>query len=162
MAAHMEIEAADRGGYDFKADKYPKEITNSLRAFQDSLTEVENVLAPLRNASMGDVHSKLQALDRAKLELVSAYAINSMFWMYLCTQGVNPREHPIKHELGRIQKYMNRVKEIVDKENAAKLDKGAAKRFVKAALYDANEGKDKQKGKRKATDDTQSGPSKKR
>ncbi|XP_022081459.1 nuclear nucleic acid-binding protein C1D-like [Acanthaster planci] len=159
MAAHLGVRG-EQNSSDFEAEKYPREIANNLRAFQDSLTEVEKALAPLKKASLGDVHNKLQTLDRAKLELVSAYAINSMFWMYLCTQGVNPRDHPIKHELGRIQKYMNRVKEIMDKENAAKLDKGAAKRFVKAALYDAAE--EKRKGKRKATGDTESGPSKKR
>lgn len=34
---------------------------------------------------------------------------------------------------------MNKVKEITDKKKAARLDKGAAARFVRNALYDADE-----------------------
>lgn len=33
---------------------------------------------------------------------------------------------------------MNKVKEITDKKKAAKLDKGAASRFVKNALWEPN------------------------
>ncbi|XP_033641212.1 nuclear nucleic acid-binding protein C1D-like [Asterias rubens] len=161
MAAPKKTDMDDVEKIDFNPEKYPKEIANPLRTFQKSLIEVEKVLAPLKRASLPDLNCKLQALDRAKMELVSAYAINSMFWMYLCTHGINPREHPIKHELGRIQKYMNRVKEIADKELAAKLDKGAAKRFVNAALFDATEEKPK-KGKRKLAGSSEAGPSKKR
>lgn len=34
---------------------------------------------------------------------------------------------------------MNKVKEITDKKKASKLDKGAASRFVKNALWEPNE-----------------------
>jgi hypothetical protein len=37
----------------------------------------------------------------------------------------------------RIRSYMNRVKDIQDKANAPKVDKGAAKRFVKSSLWQA-------------------------
>ncbi|VDH98015.1 Hypothetical predicted protein [Mytilus galloprovincialis] len=63
-------------------------------------------------------------LDKAKLDLTGAYTINSLFWMYL-------------NELDRIRSYMNRVKDIQDKAKAPKLDKGAAKRFVKSSLWEA-------------------------
>lgn len=52
----------------------------------------------------------------------------------------------------RIRVYMNRVKEITDKKKAGKLDRGAASRFVKNALWEpkpknaskvANKGKSK-------------------
>lgn len=37
---------------------------------------------------------------------------------------------------------MNKVKEITDKKKAARLDKAAAGRFVRNALWQAEEGKD--------------------
>ncbi|XP_033125966.1 uncharacterized protein LOC117123974 [Anneissia japonica] len=46
---------------------------------------------------------ELSSLDKAKKDLVDAYAINSIFWMYLCVQGIDPRNHHIKHELDRIR-----------------------------------------------------------
>lgn len=44
---------------------------------------------------------------------------------------------------------MNKVKEITDKKKAARLDKGAAARFVRSALYDADEAESRKKGSRK-------------
>lgn len=38
---------------------------------------------------------------------------------------------------------MNRIKEITDKKKAARLDKGAASRFVRNALFDGEEAKAK-------------------
>lgn len=103
-------------------------------------------------------YCQLDPLDQAKLDLMSAYTLNSLFWMYLVTQGVNPREHGIKQELERIRTYMNRVKEITDKKKAARLDKGAASRFVRNALYDP-EDKDPRKGKvSKKRDQKSDGP----
>jgi exosome complex protein LRP1 len=39
---------------------------------------------------------------------------------------------------------MNRVKDIQDKANAPKVDKGAAKRFVKSSLWQAAKAKTKE------------------
>ena len=44
----------------------------------------------------------------------------------------------------RIRSYMNRVKDIQDKANAPKVDKGAAKRFVKSSLWQAAKAKTKE------------------
>uniref|UniRef100_A0A8C9FV45 Nuclear nucleic acid-binding protein C1D n=1 Tax=Pavo cristatus TaxID=9049 RepID=A0A8C9FV45_PAVCR len=52
----------------------------------------------------------LKPLEQAKLDLVSAYTLNSMFWVYLATQGINPKEHPVKQELGR--EYINSFRRI--------------------------------------------------
>eukprot|EP00064_Thunnus_orientalis_P002818 superscaffoldBa00000218_g2826 len=92
---------------------------------------------------------------------MSAYTLNSLFWMYLVTQGVNPREHGIKQELERIRTYMNRVKEITDKKKAARLDKGAAARFVRNALYEPEEKESRKKAaSKKAADSSDTPPSK--
>uniref|UniRef100_A0A672H062 Nuclear nucleic acid-binding protein C1D n=1 Tax=Salarias fasciatus TaxID=181472 RepID=A0A672H062_SALFA len=89
--------------------------------------------------------------------------VETLFHLYLVTQGVNPREHGIKQELERIRTYMNRVKEITDKKKAARLDKGAASRFVRNALYEPDD-KDsrKEKGSKKTADTKPDAPSSKR
>ena len=46
----------------------------------------------------------------------------------------------------RIRTYMNRVKEITDRKKAARLDKGAVSRFVRNALWDAEEAASKKEG----------------
>ncbi|KAK2156845.1 hypothetical protein LSH36_204g10034 [Paralvinella palmiformis] len=79
----------------------------------------------------------LSALEKAKLHLAGAYAINSLFWTYMNTKGENPKEHGVKDELDRIKNYMGRVKEIEDRLKAPKLDKSASKKFVRNALWQA-------------------------
>ncbi|KAM9804403.1 nuclear nucleic acid-binding protein C1D [Neosynchiropus ocellatus] len=121
------------------SEDYPHEIDDQLKAFDSSVSSVKTMLEKMISLPKNDVVEKLDSLDQAKLDLMSAYTLNSLFWMYLVTQGVNPREHGIKQELERIRTYMNRVKEISDKKKAARLDKGAAARFVRSALYDPDE-----------------------
>ena len=47
---------------------------------------------------------------------------------------------------------MNRVKDIQDKAKAAKVDKSAAKRFIKHALWQQAKGKQKPEEKDQTTD----------
>ncbi|XP_017317347.1 nuclear nucleic acid-binding protein C1D isoform X2 [Ictalurus punctatus] len=115
-------------------EDYPSEIAEYLTGFVSSVSSVQNVIQTLMSVSKGD-SLKLGTLEQAKLDLMSVYALNSLFWMYLVTQGVNPKDHGIKQELERIRTNMNRIKEITDKKQAACLDKDAASRFVRNALW---------------------------
>lgn len=125
---------------DSNAGDYPTEIDEYLTGFDTSLGSVNDVVQKLLAVSRSD--QKLDPLEQAKLDLMSVYALNSLFWMYLVTQGVNPKDHGIKQELERIRTYMNKVKEITDRKKAARLDKGAVSRFVRNALWQPDEGQD--------------------
>ncbi|XP_018422445.1 PREDICTED: nuclear nucleic acid-binding protein C1D [Nanorana parkeri] len=116
--------------------EYPTEIHEYLLAFEKSVGSVDEMLTKMMSVSRSELLQKLDPVEQAKLDLVSAYTLNSLFWVYLVTQGINPKEHPVKDELERIRSYMNRVKEITDRKKAARLDKGAAQRFIKHALCD--------------------------
>uniref|UniRef100_A0A8C6RV12 Nuclear nucleic acid-binding protein C1D n=1 Tax=Nannospalax galili TaxID=1026970 RepID=A0A8C6RV12_NANGA len=95
---------------------YPVEIHESLSALQSSLGAVDDMLKTMMSVPRNELLQKLDSLEQAKMDLVS--------------------DHPIKQELERISIFMNRVKEIADKKKAAQLDRGAASRFVKSALWD--------------------------
>ncbi len=41
-------------------EKYPKEIAGTLKAFQNSLQDVDKVLAPLLDASLPDIHNQVR------------------------------------------------------------------------------------------------------
>ncbi|XP_041865471.1 nuclear nucleic acid-binding protein C1D [Melanotaenia boesemani] len=137
-------------------DDYPHEIDEQLTSFNSSVNAVKTMLDKLMSMSRNDQLQKLDPLDQAKLDLMSAYTLNSLFWMYLVTQGINPREHGIKQELERIRTYMNRVKEITDKKKAARLDKGAASRFVQSALYNPEDKDSRKKAASKQASDAAS------
>ena len=58
---------------------------------------------------------------------------------------------------------MNKVKEITDKRKAARLDKGAASRFLRNALYDPQEKDSRKKAaSKKAADAASDTPKSKR
>ncbi|KAH3851410.1 hypothetical protein DPMN_093891 [Dreissena polymorpha] len=119
------------------SSEIPHELRGKLSAFDSALTDVENKFEPLLKVSQVELNTQLNSLDKAKLDLVAAYSINSLFWMYLNISGVNPKDHGIKQELDRIRSYMNRVKEIQDRKKAPKLNVQASKRMVKSALWQA-------------------------
>lgn len=119
----------------------PHELRSKLAAFDSSLTTVEERFQPLLDTPLNELNATLSTLDKAKLDLVAAYSINSLFWMYLNVCGVNPKDHGIKQELDRIRGYMNRLKEIQEKEKAPSLNVDASKRFVKSALWKAAQNK---------------------
>lgn len=49
-------------------------------------------------------------------------------------------------EQERIRTYMNKVKEITDRKKAARLDRGAASRFVRNALWEPESEKPEAEG----------------
>ncbi|KAG2467330.1 C1D protein, partial [Polypterus senegalus] len=133
---------SDQGN--IEEDEYPTEIHEFLSDFECSLYTVDEMINTMISVSRGELLCKLDPLEQAKLDLMSAYSLNSLFWIYLVTQGVNPKEHAVKQELERIRTYMNKIKEIGDKKKAAKLDKSAASRFLRNALWEPNCGESKQ------------------
>ncbi|XP_056327553.1 nuclear nucleic acid-binding protein C1D isoform X2 [Danio aesculapii] len=90
---------------DAAVEDYPTEIEDNLNDFDSSLSSVQNMVQTLVSVSRSDRLLKLDPLEQAKLDLMSAYALNSMFWMYLVTQGVNPKDHAIKQELVSSQRH---------------------------------------------------------
>ncbi|KAL4238979.1 DNA-binding protein c1d [Mactra antiquata] len=139
-----------------KRSEIPQELRGKISALDSALNTVENEFEPLLKRSQIELNSELSPLDKAKLDLVAAYSINSLFWMYLNVCGVNPKDHGIKQELDRIRSYMNRVKEIQDKEKAPKLDVQASKRFVKSALWQSAQKQDNEKADRDEAEDSSS------
>uniref|UniRef100_UPI00398EDC3F nuclear nucleic acid-binding protein C1D isoform X2 n=1 Tax=Pristiophorus japonicus TaxID=55135 RepID=UPI00398EDC3F len=81
------------------SEEYPTEIHESLVGFEESVKSADGMLKSLMSVPRSELLQKLDPLEQAKLDLASAYALNSMFWIYLVTQGINPKEHPVKQEL---------------------------------------------------------------
>uniref|UniRef100_A0A8C5RY49 Nuclear nucleic acid-binding protein C1D n=1 Tax=Laticauda laticaudata TaxID=8630 RepID=A0A8C5RY49_LATLA len=80
-------------------EDYPTEIHDYLLAFETAVGSVDAMLKTMMSISRSELLQKLDPLEQAKIDLVSAYTLNSMFWVYLATQGINPKEHPVKQEL---------------------------------------------------------------
>lgn len=112
-------------------------MKKKLDAFDTSLFNIEHTLKPFLKVPKNDMHEKIDdPLENAKIDLMVTYSINSLFWAYLVTQGINPKQHPVKNELVRIKEYMGKIKLAEEKKKMARVDTAAAKRFVRNALWE--------------------------
>ncbi|KFB49035.1 hypothetical protein ZHAS_00017046 [Anopheles sinensis] len=77
--------------------------------------------------------------EKARYDALLAYSVNSLIWMYQKLTGATELADSIKHELGRVKVAMERTKEVHESvTERPRLDQQAAKRFIRAGLYDAN------------------------
>ena len=85
-------------------------LTNKRTLTNSTHVELmEEQLEKITSLSMKD-RNALSSLDRAKIDLVSVYSINSLAWLYHIVNGSNPKESQIMGELTRIQASMKKVK----------------------------------------------------
>ncbi|CAG0887817.1 unnamed protein product [Cyprideis torosa] len=122
------------------AEDFPEELTRPLAEFHRGVLEAENALAPLLNVPRDQLNATMTSLEKARLDLASSYATNTMFYVYLTLQGVDMKEHPLKGELGRIKSLMDQAQEIEDRASMPQVDVGAAKRFIRSGLWEAGKG----------------------
>lgn len=140
-----------------KADDFPTEMKRPMTALHTSLAELKECLTQFSN-QYPDLKSQASTpLMKAKIELSKAYAVNSLFWIYLTTKGVDARDHPIKGEIARLKLYMERVAEVEAKVSSSqtRVDAKAAKRFVKSALWQPSAKDSDQSSKRKLNEESE-------
>jgi len=115
-----------------------EEVLAVLTNLDSTLSDIERHLGPLMEklVLLKDVSAQISHLENAKLYAGLAYTLNTLFFMYLKTQGVSPATHPVKPELARVQRYIEKIQSVAQKPqpNPTKLDKGAVGRFIRAAL----------------------------
>jgi len=80
-------------------------------------------------------------MEKSKMNVLVAYAIEDLIWVYLKSRGIDSTSHPVSEDLGRIKSYFGKIKqtENPDKRTMA-IDKAAAGRFIRAAIASASKG----------------------
>jgi hypothetical protein len=67
-------------------DGLPQEVKDSLKGCSDSLDALEEVLGPLLSTPWDVLTARLEPLEKAKLNLMIAYSVESLYFIYLKTQ----------------------------------------------------------------------------
>ena len=118
-----------------------------------NVDDLEEVLGPLVNQPLTETSKKLPVLDKAKLNVLTTYALESLIYCkisltpytvyeylyllaYLKLHGVDAKQHPVFRELTRVRQYFDKIKalEAEPEERPMTLDKQAAGRFIKHGL----------------------------
>lgn len=97
------------------------------------------------NSSLEEInYNELSTEEKIRYDLFLAYSVNSLLWMYLRMNGIDPSETVIKAELKRVKDLMAEFQHSIDRKTIMpRIDQGAAKRFVKHGLWEPNQPDDK-------------------
>ncbi|KAH6630295.1 Sas10/Utp3/C1D family-domain-containing protein [Chaetomium sp. MPI-SDFR-AT-0129] len=113
------------------------DVTPQLDQLEEQLKAAEEALAPLLG-DIDDISSKLPLLDKAKLNVLVAYTLESLLFSALRLNGVDAKNHPVFTELSRVKQYMDKIEKLenppAERENS--LNTEAAARFLKSDLGD--------------------------
>ncbi|KAF9310163.1 hypothetical protein BG000_011711 [Podila horticola] len=119
------------------SDTLPANHRNATNVLLNTLAELETIFAPLfaTPSSLSETLAKLDIEKRCQLELMIGYAVNTLAFINLKTNGTAPNTHPVMHELTRIKQYTEKLRQVTqgNKPNM-EVDKQAAERFIKGAL----------------------------
>eukprot|EP00049_Salpingoeca_infusionum_P001816 m.51123 g.51123 ORF g.51123 m.51123 type:complete len:179 (+) comp11225_c0_seq1:48-584(+) len=130
-----------------------------LSPYEQATATITSKLEPLLAQPHGALRAKMSPIEVAKLDLTTAFTINSLFWTYLAARGVDPKTHPVKKQLDRIKSQMLAVRQFENPEAAAAeasarttVDKEAAARVIKRSLsgndrHSTKKGESKSKSK---------------
>lgn len=116
---------------DFEELSHDADIITRIKQFRDITLKIEDTI---KYATDPAIYEKLSNTDKIEYNLLMSYCLNSMFWMYLRAEGIDPAKHRIKLENDRLKKSMTRAKQINDKKTLMPhINKDAAQRLV--AMY---------------------------
>ena len=132
-----------------------KDLTPDLNKLESQLDKLDIALRPLLG-DMSETASQLPLLDRAKLYVLTTYALESLLFCKSVTsplpdrrltrataalklQGVDTQNHPILTELKRVQQYFAKIKAIEEppappEPRNVSLNTEAAARVIKAGV----------------------------
>jgi len=114
-----------------------QELVANIQNLDHSIVNIEKLLESRINVD----YISLSIEDKIKHDLLIAFALNSLYWMHLRLDGVDPSTHNIKRELDRVKTTMDMAKGAMAKKNMPRVDRKAAGRFVGHALWTPEDNK---------------------
>ena len=118
------------------------DLPDLVEDLEVNIDELASTLSPLLPPhTLSSSATSLPLLEKSKLHVLAAYAIESILFSTLQASGADAKSHAIFAELARLKTYFAKIKHaeehftrLAEKENRARLDVGAAQRFIKHGL----------------------------
>jgi exosome complex protein LRP1 len=131
------------------------DLPDLVEDLEVNIDELTTTLSPLLSTPLSTTATSLPLLDKAKLYVLAAYAIESLLFSTLQASGADAKSHALFAELARLRTYFAKIKDIEERapggawEGRARVDKEAAARFIKHGLS-GNERYDRERAERTA------------
>ncbi|XP_052897480.1 uncharacterized protein LOC128304342 [Anopheles moucheti] len=122
-------------------------IRNNENLMQ-TIDEIQQTLANVNREY--DNYANFTLEQKVRFDSLCAFCVNSLFWMHEKLLGrPNTVMDDIKSDLDRVREAMKRLQMVHDNlTKRPQLDKPAAKRFIRAGLYDKSDSAPPNKKKR--------------
>ncbi|KIW49154.1 hypothetical protein PV05_10858 [Exophiala xenobiotica] len=117
-----------------------KSVLALAEQLEDNIEDLEDSLGAIleTDGAFAATTKKLPLLERAKLNVLVVYAIESLLFSYLKLHGVDAKEHAVFRELTRVKQYFEKIKtadaDPTTSHPTVTLNKEAAGRVIKHAL----------------------------
>ncbi|CAN6604739.1 exosome complex protein Lrp1p [Trichomonascus vanleenenianus] len=118
-------------------------IQSLIEQLDENITNLEEKISPFLENDVSATRFD-SPLDQASYSTALAYALISILFSYLKATGEDTNNHPIMEELERVKSYMAKVKKAKSPQepgSGSKVDKEAAKRFIRHAIGASSESK---------------------
>lgn len=95
---------------DFADLQNDEQIKNKVTNLHNSVQKIRNLLDL---AYKENISNKLTTSEKIDYDLFLSYSLDTLYWMYLRTKGIDPNDHEIKDQLSRVKTYMIRAKQVI-------------------------------------------------
>ncbi|CAI6335780.1 unnamed protein product [Periconia digitata] len=117
----------------------PSDLPELVEDFTANIDELADALAPLLKTPLRTTQATLPLLDKAKLNVLTASAIEFLIYNTLQASGADAKDHAVWPELARLKTYSDKIKRAenaIDGEQKPRMrvNQEAAARFVKHGL----------------------------
>ncbi|XP_045500092.1 nuclear nucleic acid-binding protein C1D [Colias croceus] len=130
------MEQSTKLNWDLKYGELAKDedFVNKCENLKENLIEVQQVLDKL--LPLKSQYDKMPLPAQIELDLFLVFTLNSLHWIHLRIQGIDPSTTPLMHELQRVKAAIKKWQEVQDRDKRPTMDIEAAKRFIKSGLYE--------------------------
>jgi exosome complex protein LRP1 len=118
-------------------DDLPPDLAQPVTDLASAISTIEAQVQRLQSAPWAELCKGLTPLEVARMHLMVAYTINTLFYIYLKTQGLPTANHPVREELERVKAYIRKVKEVSQAQRGGAAEaaaQGAVQRVIAEAL----------------------------
>lgn len=96
---------------DFGDLKGDNKIQTKIQNLHESIVKIDKILE-LVATNKDNLKDKLTLKEKTDHDLFMAYMLNTLYWIYLRTKGVDPNKNEVKNQLNRVKDYMIKAKQV--------------------------------------------------
>jgi hypothetical protein len=107
-------------------------VPASVAELETRLKAVEEGLKPFLEQGFEEAIADLDEEEVARLNIVLSFAMTSLFYIFLRTQGISAANHPVKKELARVQAYIGKLRSASEAHKLSKSNAEAANKLLES------------------------------